>query len=489
VPHLAATQDDRAVVDALYDSLTAWDDAGRPVPSAAVSWTSDPSLQTWRFVLRPGATFHDGRRVTAEDFARSWARAVAGGAAGHLLADVLGHGAVAAGTTTSLAGVRSPAAGVVEVALARPRADLPEVLGHPALGPLHPADDRPGEVLRQPIGNGPFALSEPWAPGDFIRAGAWEGWRNGERVAGGIAEVLFRIADVDINFLAFTQGRRDLTAVPPDALPLALERFPGQPGGGQGPGLITTGRPEAYLLAIDRRVPPFDDRAVREAVSLVVDRRALAAAVDGGNADPATSLLPPSLPGARPGTCDLCTSNPTGARARFEAAGVRSLPFAFNAGGGHEVVRDALRASLSDLDVALVSNGRRPAPDLPTYQARLAAGGVGLFRLPLVADVPSALAVLQPLLHSGQGVDRGGLNAMGYADPQVDALLDQAARTADVLDREALLRRVEDLALNRDVVVVPLVTPRQALVASDAVEGVRASPFGLVDLTRVRSRG
>ena len=110
-----------------------------------------------------------------------------------------------------------------------------------------------------------------------------------------------------------------------------------------------------------------------------------------------------------------------------------------------------------------------------------------MFRLPLTADVPSSLDILYPLLHSSQTPDRGGLNYMRYQDPQVDALLDQAAQIVDVDQREALLRRVEEIVVNRDQVIVPVVTSRLAVVVSEDVTGVRVDPFGGVDLTTVRA--
>lgn len=480
---LASTGDDRAVVDALYDSLTAWDPAGHAIPAAAVTWEDDGTATRWTFRLRPGATFHDGRPVTAEDFRRGWARAAVG-PMGHLLADVVGHDAVARGSAAELSGVAAPDDLRLEIQLTRPRGDLPVVLGHPALGPLHPADAVDGMVL-QPIGNGPFRLTEPWARGEFIRAARWDGWMNGSRSPEGIAEVVFRIGDLDINFLAFTQGRREMAAVPPDALELAAAEYPPTGGDRSGPGLILGDRPEVYLLAIDGSVPPYDDQRVREAVSLALDRVAIAAGSGGGILTPSTSLLPPGLPGARTGTCELCTYNPSGARSRMEDAGVDVLSWAFNAGGGHEVIRNALRSALSGIGVSLVSNGRGPAPPLPEYQARLAEGGVGLFRLPLSADVPSALSVLHPLLHPDQTPQLGGQNFLRYDNPSVTALLDRAATTVDDGVRERLLRRVEDIALNDDHVVVPVVSYRHAVVAAETVSGLRYGPFGLVNLTEL----
>ncbi|CAN5257656.1 N/A [soil metagenome] len=482
----AVTADDRAVVDALYDSLTAWDDAGRALSSAAVSWSVDAEARRWTFTLRPGAAFHDGTPVTAADFVRGWDLLAAEGGAGYLLQDVAGYADVRRGETSSLAGVEAVGLRILDVTLTAPRADFAVVAGHPGLGPLHPDHDvDPVGHGQQPIGNGPFRMSEPWTGGDFIRASRWDGWLNGPRSADGIGEVVFRIADLDINFLAFTQGRRDFTAVPPEALDLAAEEFPVQGGTWDGPGLITGGRPEVYLLAINPAVVPYDDLRVRQAVSLVVDRPLIAEDNGGGNLSPATSLLPPALPGVRTDVCDWCTFNPVGADNRLEAAGVTQLSLAFNAGGGHERIRDEIRSALSAIGVSLVSNERQLAPSLEDYQRRLAEGGVGLFRLPLSADVPSSLSLLRPLLHPDQTPEQDGQNYLGYDDPTVTALLDQAARTVDDQLRERLVRRVEDIVVNRDVVAIPVVSYRHAMVAASQVQGLRYGPFGLLNLTEL----
>ncbi len=489
LPPMASTTDDFAVVDALFDSLTTAGVAGRPAPSAATEWSANDDATVWTFHLRPGATFQDGTPVTAEAFVEAWSTLVAAGPMQHLLRDVVGHAAVVRGAATTLSGMRATSADTLEVTLSRPRGDFPILTSHPSLGPVQPsavAADPAAHAL-QPVGNGPFRASEPWVPGEFVRAARWDGWTNGDRPEDGVGEVVFRIADLDTNFLAFRQGRRDLARVPPEALELAAEEYPASPGSYTGPGLVTGATPETYLLAIDRSVEPYEELEVREAASLFVDRQRIAAENDGGNLDPATSLLPPAISRGSAGMCELCTFNPSGAADRLADAGVPGLTLAFNAEGGHERIRDVLREALSDRGYTLVSNWRGAAPTLVEYLDRLASGGIGMFRLPLTADVPSSLDILYPLLHSSQTPDRGGLNYMRYQDPQVDALLDQAAQIVDVDQREALLRRVEEIVVNRDQVIVPVVTSRLAVVVGEDVTGVRVDPFGGVDLTTVRA--
>lgn len=480
-PSAASSHQDLLVVDALFDSLTAGDVRGRAVPSAAVSWEASASADSWTFHLRPGAAFHDGRPVTAADVAASWAR-TARGPMGHLLRDVVGHADVVAGTADALAGVSAVDDLTLAVELSSPRADLPLLLSHPALGPM-PGGTTSGD---QPVGNGPFRMDEPWAHEDFIRMDRFDEWAGGARPVDAIGQVVWEILDVDNGYLALQQARVDVASVPPEAVDLAREQFPPNNAPTSGPGLITAPTASTYLLAINRSVAPYTDLEVREAVSLLVDRNEVVARAPGV-LDTASSALPAVLSPASADMCELCTFNPTGGAVRLREHDVTALTLAFNAGGGHERVRDVLREALDDQGFGLVSNRRRPtAPTFPEYLDWLEEGRVGMYRVTLAADVASLLEVLHPLLHSEQTPEQGGLNHLRYADPAVDALLEQAARTLDTQARDALLRQVERIVVNRDHVLVPVFTHHIAVAVADGVAGYRLDPFGRPNLHEVR---
>ncbi|RMF71669.1 MAG: hypothetical protein D6738_13425, partial [Acidobacteria bacterium] len=58
------------------DSLVDVDATARPVTRLARRWAWDDDGTTLTFELRPGARWHDGRPVTAEDVAFTWRTAV-----------------------------------------------------------------------------------------------------------------------------------------------------------------------------------------------------------------------------------------------------------------------------------------------------------------------------------------------------------------------------------------------------------------------------
>lgn len=494
-----------AVVDAIFDSLTAVGPDGEILAAAATAWEPvDGRADRWRFLLRPAATFHDGTPVTAADVAFAWAEVVRAGAAGLHLADVVGYAEVAGGTTTTLRGLTVVDALTLEVQLARPDAEFPAVATHPALAPVprgaYAAD--PEAFRRRPIGNGPFAVTEQVDTTRFVRTERWLGWRNGSGPAR-VDGVLFEVEDLDTAYLAFRQGRRDLVTIPPEALADAAASFPDADGDpATGPGLLNPPRPSTYLLVFNASIAPYERVEVRRAVSLAVDRDELAGTVGLDPADlaaaplelvPATGLLPPGLAEPAGAVCHAChTDVIPGASRLLAAAGVTELGIAFNAGGGHERVRDQLRGDLGVPGVTVVSNARGPTPDFATYLARLEAGGVGLFRFGWSVEYPSRGAMLRPLLHSGAIPAPGAVNARNYGryvSAAVDGLLDRAAAELDPGRRAALFRQVERHALNSDQALVPVVTYRHTAVASDRVEGLALSPYGAVNLAEVRLAG
>ena len=501
-PATATSPDALLIVDALFDSLTRVDQQGHVQPAAAWGWRAEPDAATWIFRLRSGAQWHDGTPVTAQDFVDGWSLAVRKGLTAFHLADVDGYVDVRSGATSRLAGVTALDAHTLQVRLVRPRADFPVVVGHPSLGPVHPAavaaadsaaaehdaaergdpgataTTGPGEVDadRHPLGNGPFRMAEAWVREQFVRVVPAEGWRN-QRTGPHVAEVLFRSLDPDAAYVAFQQGRVDIADVPPGALQQALETYGEAAEGYAGPGVLRGDAPVLYHLAFDVSQPPFDDPEVRRAVSLAIDRTALSRAVLQGNVRPARGIIPPAIPGSRRLACSACRHAPDEAREIFSARGITQLTLWFNPDGGHGQVAREVRSQLAEAGVAVGFE----APDSTTFAAAVRNGSAGWFRAGWAAEHLTPEDAMVPLLRTG-----GVGNLGGYSAPDVDALFDAAAAELDEERRIALLQQAEDLVLDRDQAIVPLFTYRLDLVVSERLENFRVDPLGRVDLSTVR---
>jgi ABC-type transport system substrate-binding protein len=488
VPPLATEPDGLAVVDALFDSLTAYDRALRVVPAAAESWRFDQP-DTWTFTLRAGATFHDGSPVTAADFKFAWERAVRSDLAGYHLRDVQGYEALRSGKATELAGVTAIDDLTLQVKLSGPFADFPAVVAHPALGPVSRAAWQANESAyrERPIGNGPFRIDGTWEHGQFIRLARFDSWADGPVAS--IDEVLFRISDPDTAYLAFQQGRFDFAPVPAGALTEAERDFPpSSEAGDLGPGLLSGPTPTLYFLGFNVTRPPFDDVEVRRALSSAINREALAMQTLEGDVSVSRAAVPPPIPGARPIVCRSCTYEPDEARRIFAERKIATLDLWLNRGGGHEQVAERIEQDLAEVGVQLVVHSEPPPPEgtFGAYLDVLASGEAGLFRFGWTTEYPTMDAALRPLFHSTSTPANGGENYMRYANPQVDALLDQARATTDESARRSLYQQAERIAVGNDQAIIPLFTYRHRWVAARRAINLYLSPFGLLNLAEIR---
>ena len=180
--------------------------------------------------------------------------------------------------------------------LSRPFAGFAEVASHPALGPVPAsADQDPEAFAAQPVGNGPFALKEPWMAN---RPGA----RPFDTCAYGVASVegvQFVIAGETVSgYHQFQAGNLDICDVPVDQLEdaeetagasaNAFDMYPGER-------LVHGAEPGLTYLVCNTRVSPFDRAEFRRAVSCAIDRETLCRKALNYSAEPAWSLVAPTV--------------------------------------------------------------------------------------------------------------------------------------------------------------------------------------------------
>jgi peptide/nickel transport system substrate-binding protein len=143
-PARLANQTDYSRSRMLYSCLTRFDGSLTPLPALAESFSSEDSL-TWRFLLRKGVVFHDGKSLHADDVVFSLMR--------HKDPAAVSKAKIFANQIRT---VRALSPGEVEVVLEQANADLPSMLATFwfAIVPAGTTDFNRG------IGTGPFRLKE-----------------------------------------------------------------------------------------------------------------------------------------------------------------------------------------------------------------------------------------------------------------------------------------------------------------------------------------
>ena len=483
-PRFVSDQEGLTVVDALFDSLVAiGDDLTSIEPAAATDWSISDDGRTYTFELRPDATYHDGAPVVAQDFVRSFERIVDREAEPqsflfYQLAPVRGYEAALEGE--ALSGVRAVDDHTLRIRLRHPAAEFLQVLAHPSLAPVPPAAEGGGGAFAdEPVGNGPFEMAEAWQQNQFIRVTRFADHPTPPR----LDEVVFQIFADDRarqqQYDDFQDGRVDVASVPPERLSDAVATYGRSSDGRSGPGLIDGTTGTVYYYGFNTQLAPFDDRRVRRALSLLIDRDRIVGEILLGTREPAEALVPPSLPGAQPGACDVCDHDPERARQILDREGTTEvtgpLEIVHDAGTTNERIAERVADDISSaLDIEVTTREM----SLADVIGELREGTIGIFRLGWQADYPSPGAVLQPLFRSDTiGQD----NLTRYSRPRVDRLLDRARREQDTQARLELYQQVEQLVLE-DAPVAPIFFYRSARLVSDQVRDLRIGPLGRVSL-------
>ena len=286
-PAKAATAPETDIARALYEGLTDLDgqtlDA---VPAVAERWESSDDKRTWRFYVREDAAWSNGKRVTANDFVRSWKRLVSLGAdTAHpeLLVNFKNLEAQARQTpspepspneanrnTNTTAAIASPSPvvegiiaeseSIIRVDLIHPDKDLPKLVAHPIFRPVF--DDK---VDHKAVTNGPFKLTSLNDEGVILdRSDSY--W---DRESIKLERVSFVAAASPEKALeAYQAGKVDAVTnaeFSPAALKL-LEPYDD---------FRRTAYNALNLYEFNAAKAPFNDRRVRQALALAIEREKL----------------------------------------------------------------------------------------------------------------------------------------------------------------------------------------------------------------------
>ncbi len=261
----------------IFEGLVTIDEAGKVQPQLAKSWDISKDGLTYTFKLQPGVTFHDGEAFdsTAAKFALDRARG----------ADSVNP---QKRFFASIASIDTPDPETLVLHLSAPTGSLLYWLGWPAsvmVGPKSAADDK-----TKPVGTGPFKFVN-WAKGDKVEIEKNADYWN-KAVSVKLDKVTFRfIADAQAQAAALKSG--DVDAIPEFAAPELMTSFDGDEK------LVTRiGNTELKVVAgMNNAQKPFDDKRVRQALMMAIDRKTVVDGAWSGLGTPIGSHYTPNDPG------------------------------------------------------------------------------------------------------------------------------------------------------------------------------------------------
>ena len=468
---------DFAILSDLFTGLTAFGPDGATLPGCAARWRSSGDGLDWRFELRPGLQWSDGTPLTAEDFAWSARRYLDPARAGLLafrLTALKNAAAISAGRAApDTLGLRAIDARTVQVELDYPQIDLPAVLAVLLPAPRHRVEALGDDWMRPDnwVSNGAFVLRRR-AVGDRIVMA--RNPRFFDAAAVRLDRVELVVAEAAAAFPRFRAREIDITRVVPEAVAWARRSAP--PELRQGAARSTT------FVMFNTRRAPFDDARVRRALSLAVDREALARQVRGGDAEPAWTFVAPTTrdytPTRGPDWRDwpeprrLAEARRLLAEAGYDAARPLALRLDFIAGTLEKREAVALAAMWRRIGVQATLRSSDPR----TLYGNVERGEFEAASTAIAPMLPGPMIWFEVL--ASEASRRNG----GWKHPEFDALVDAARRARSLAERTATLRRAEAIVLAEQP-IAPLVFPAwQELVAPR----VTAFPDNLTSIRQSR---
>ncbi len=463
-PQVASGAPEGRVLNALSCGLTRLDPTDLEArPALAESWQSAEGGRSWTFVLRPGLRWSDGSPLTAEDLAASWRRLL--------------DPATAAPYREWLEPLEEleVAGRELRVRFRHPQPAFAEMCAFHALAPL-PAAVREGRRPAGEVSNGPFRLRERRIRHGVLLEANPHYWD-----AANVALRTLEFRTVESQFTAlnlFLTGEADFVPeVPNLAVPALLAREDGRPG--LRPEFAPSPILATYFYRFHVGDPALADPRVRRALSLAVDRGAIAAALGGGQ-PAAASFVPPWIPGYTPPALGRL-HDPDRARALLAeaghpgGAGLPELELLFNSAEVHRDVAEVLQAQWrTELGVRT----RLQNQEWKVFLDAQRGLDYQLSRSSWIADFRDPATFLE-IFRSGSPNNR-----TGWSDPAYDALLDRARDCPDPAERMGFFQQAERRLLEAAPLLPLFFYSNQELVAG-RVRGFRRNPLGWVDWGRL----
>jgi len=451
----------------LFSGLVTLDQDLEVVPDLAARWDLSEDGRTYTFHLRPDATFQDGRALTAEDVAYSIERACSpetgSPVAGSYLDDIVGATARTRGEAEFVTGVVVVDDHTLRITVDAPKAYFLAKLTYPVAFVVDRQQieaDGAGWV-RQPNGSGPFVLASMSRELIALEAneryyGVAPSVRRVEYVlSGGQPLAMYENDELDIAQVSPAEIER----VTDPENPLSRE-------------LVTGSEPSVQYLGFNVAMPPFDDRAVRQAFAHAIDRAKIADLVLRGTATEAKGILPPAMPDFDP-TLEGLAYDPERARAllassRYGAEGAMP-PIVLTVSGTSGYLSSIDRAILSMLEENLGIEATVEQVEWGYFLRDLNERRYPFFSAGWIGDYPDSQNFLDLLFHS-----TSSQNHTGYSNSEVDGLLEQARVETDPERRTALYREAERLIV-ADAPWVPLTHGAVNVLVKPHVRGYRAT--------------
>jgi len=470
-PHVVTGVPESKILMALLEGLVIRHPNGlSPLPGIAEKWNVSNDGKTYTFFLRDNAIWSNGDSVTANDFVYSWRRMLTpslGSKYPDMLYDVIGAEDFNKGLLKdfSKVGVKALDIGTLEVSLRNPAPYFLELLCHYTTRPVHrPTIEKFGEIdslgsqWTRPgnfVGNGPFKLSS-WELNKLLVVKKSLTYWDADNVQ--LNEIhFFPVDNATREDLMFRSGKLHVTStVPQEKIEVYKEKYPEN--------LKIDPYYGTYYYRFNTNKEPFDDKLVRQALSLSIDRKQIVDKVQKGGQAEAFSFTPPDKNAFYPSTkleYDPVRARELLVQAGYEEGTFPSFELLYNTSEGHQKLAQAIQQMWKknlNVDVTLTNT------DWKVYLSKMSIGDFSVARAGWIGDYVDPKSFLDMM------VTGRGNNQTGWSSNRYDSLLLKGANSSSQEERFSFFDEAEHILMD-ELPVLPIYTYTRIYMLHPDVQG------------------
>ena len=459
-PQIATGVPEHHIISAVMEGLVLKDRKTlEPRPGVAKTWDISNDGRVYTFYLRENAKWSNGDAHTADDYVWSWWRALQttlGNQYAYMLFPIKNAKRYYDGETSDFSdvGVKAIDNRTLQVTLTNPTPYFLQLLDHYSLFPVHQATiekfgraDEGGTRWSYEgnlVGNGPYKLEE-WKINRHITVTKNPYYWDEANVS--INSIVFKPVDNAVTEeRMFRAGALHVTSsIPADKIAIYQEK--------SAPELKITPYLGTYFYRLNINTPQLQDKRVRRALGMAIDRKQLVDNITKGGQIPAYTMTPPGTMGYFPES--TLNFDPEAAKRLLAEAGYPNgegfppIEILYNTNEGHRKIAVALQEmwkNYLNIDIKLLNQ------EWKVYLATESAGDYQISRGGWIGDYVDPNNFLDMFLCNG------GNNRTGWCNEEYDRLILEVAPSQSSHEQRLKIFQQAETILLEDMPIIPVYT-------------------------------
>ena len=490
-PALNSAVDGGNMLITLFETLLIIDQDNKVQPGQAEKYEVSPDGLTWTFTMRDGLKWSDGTDLNAKDFEYTFKRIADTNVAAPYAETVIGmiegyKDAIDSKNPEKLNVKASEDGKTLTVKLAYPCSYFDKIVAFGTMSPVQKATvEKNGDSwATKPetyVCNGPYTITE-WTPSEKIVCKKNEnykgGWDSSKIVTDKLTFLL--LEDSSASYTAYTGGTAQLIKdVPTEEIPTLKKDKKDE--------FIVDPILGTYYLSMNLNKAPFNNKNVRKALSLAIDRDYIANTIMQGTYSPAYNFVGTGVDDVDPGKflenskaanggklyisedykANLEEAKKALAEAGYpEGKGFPTITYSTNDAGYHKAVAEYLQKVYKDLGITMNID----IVDWSSFTPKRRAGEYEMARNGWVMDYNDASNMIELFVSSN------GNNDGKYNNPAFDKAINDS-KVADKTAHFAALHEAEKI-VSEDYGFIPVAYYNDFWLQSTSLKGTWHSPYG-----------